>query len=211
MEFKKSIITTYENKIDNYNNIKNIKNLTFNTKPFNTNNNSNVLDKLILFFEYMKKMPIKEEKKDEDFLIEEDYKNKIFGENTKIPSSIVYNKKNKILSFKKSTPKNNYIEIKRTKNINHSPILKSVNETEYNLSNTNKKLLRNKTTSYNYDLENFNSKRFNIKKYSNIELCKDENDKFLEKESDNNENNNLFNSVDPKKIAELNNKKINIK
>ena len=215
LEFKKNMIITYENKIDNYSNIKNIKNLTFNTKPFEVNNASSVLDKLIIFFDYMKKTPHKDEKKDEIILVEEEnYNNKIFEKSTKIPSSIVFNKKSKIFSCRKSNLENNYIEIKKIKNINKSSILNS--ESEYNPNKKlNKQLMRNKSTSYNYDLENSGIKKFNLKRYPNINLTKNNAgiktflDKFEEDYS--NENINLFNSVQPKKITKLETPKTNIK
>ena len=53
IQFKESIINTYENKIDNYNAIMNFKKLAFNTKPFNVDKNSSTLENIINLMNYI--------------------------------------------------------------------------------------------------------------------------------------------------------------
>ena len=65
IKFKESIINTYENKIDNYNAIMNLKNLGFNAEPFIIDKNINILENLINLMKYlnMKENKIDTEKK----------------------------------------------------------------------------------------------------------------------------------------------------
>ena len=55
LEFKRNIIYSYETKIDNYYTISNIKNLKFNLRDFNPEENSNTyIDKLTSFYKYIR-------------------------------------------------------------------------------------------------------------------------------------------------------------
>ena len=55
LNFKENLIKIYEKKIDNYNIIKNIKSLLFNTSPFIIDNKNSYLEQLNYFYDYMNK------------------------------------------------------------------------------------------------------------------------------------------------------------
>ena len=55
LKFKESIIKIYERKVDNYNIIKNMRNLLFNTSPFNIDKNTTYIDQLNFFYDYITK------------------------------------------------------------------------------------------------------------------------------------------------------------
>ena len=55
MEFKKNVIRIYENKLDNYNTIKNIRNLMFDTELFKVDDKTTNHEKLIYFYNYINK------------------------------------------------------------------------------------------------------------------------------------------------------------
>ena len=52
IKFKQSIINTYENKVDNYNAIINLKNLVFNLNPFTIDKNITAIDNMINLMKY---------------------------------------------------------------------------------------------------------------------------------------------------------------
>ena len=52
IKFKESVINTYENKIDNYNAIINLKNLEFNIKPFNIDKNLTIIENINNLMKY---------------------------------------------------------------------------------------------------------------------------------------------------------------
>ena len=55
LKFKESVIKIYERKIDNYNIIKNVKNLLFNNSPFVIDSKKSYIEQLNYFYEYMNK------------------------------------------------------------------------------------------------------------------------------------------------------------
>ena len=58
IKFKQSLINTYENKVDNYNAIINLKNLIFNVNPFIIDKNKSTIDNIINLLKYANKNDI---------------------------------------------------------------------------------------------------------------------------------------------------------
>ena len=59
LKFKESIINTYENKVDNYNAIMNLKNLEFNIEPFTINNNIGIMENITNLIKYLNLTDVK--------------------------------------------------------------------------------------------------------------------------------------------------------
>ena len=98
LKFKESIINTYENKVDNYNAIMNLKNLVFNIKPFTVDKNIPIIDNIINLMKYANMKDIELYKTNKDDL-----------KNTDIKKA----KKKKEKSTKKNIKNNN--EVKKVK------------------------------------------------------------------------------------------------
>ena len=141
LKFKESIINTYENKVDNYNAIINLKNLDFNIKPFIVDKNLNVLENIINLWKYAcnnKDIPnINVIKKDSKKKVNSKTKKK----NVKITKSdkkeksdkiesdekIDENNKNEIIENNEKTEKNEIKENESDKKINSNSDKKIIN------------------------------------------------------------------------------------
>ena len=148
LKFKESIINTYENKVDNYNAIINLKNLKFNTKQFILNKNMNALENINDLFKYASN----KDAKLNDF--KKDNKKKVI---TKIKKKIVKIKKDEKIE-KNENDKKKGINDNNKNNINSQKKFNTV----YKKNIISKKLNINNSNDNKINNEVIENKSFNI-------------------------------------------------
>ena len=211
LKFKEDIIKIYENKIDNYIIIKNIKNLLFNFSPFTIDNKTSNIEQLNYFYDYinkdLEKLKIMQAKESNSSIISKMTNKNISDNESKTISKLFSNNTiNKIINNDKSDEETS----KKSKN-NSKNKVKSHDKTK-------KKIIIKKSNENNKNLRN--SKKRNTVQVTNIDLLLKDNFKKLIIDKEDNlkkgdnikENNNLKNGK--KNIllnsVELDNDKLNI-
>ena len=209
LKFKESIINTYENKVDNYNAIMNLKNLEFNIEPFMINSNLSIMENITNLFKYLNLNDVKfvnkkiNLRKSPDRIKEK--KKKIIPKYTNTKSASV----NKIVE---EGITNNGNDTQDTNKVNNNNIISVISENKKRNNNSLKR--SSKVYKKNFINRRINNKYFNStdntnnsQNNSNINnvTLNDENDKknkINEVEalnSQNNENKNIINSDNEEK------------
>ena len=184
LKFKQSIINTYENKVDNYNAIINLKNLFFNLNPFVIDKNIPTIDNMINLLNYSNMNDIHNKN---DNLKKTNIKSKIKKKKDKDK-----NRKNSNSNIK------NNIEVKKVKietneNVEKKDIVGSGDNQEKNIEENNNINIHKKFNT-------FNKKNvvFNPKKNENIS----NNNKQIKETNENRRNKNKSMKIINKEIYE---------
>lgn len=153
LKFKENIIKIYEKKIDNYNIIKNIKNLLFNNCLFVIDNKSSSIEQLNYFYDYLNKDYEKINKKE---LIKKESNSSIISKLTN-----KYTSENDI----------NYIKNKINIEVNNEILNKTINDDKIE-ENKNKDNLNNKVKSYDKTINKIKIKKIDKIDNKNIRYHK---------------------------------------
>ena len=188
IKFKQSIINTYENKVDNYNAIINMKNLLFNINPFVIDKNITTIDNMINLMKYANMSDI--------------HINNIKNNNLKKNvRSKIKNKKDKDKNIKNS---NNNINIKNNNEVKKVKIETNDNAQKNNIieggDNQEKKIEENNNINIHKKFNTFNKKNvtFTQKKNEN----NSNNSKQIKEFNENSINNNKSMQIINKEIYE---------
>ena len=187
LKFKESIINTYENKVDNYNAIMNLKNLEFNLEPFTINSNISIMENITNLFKYLNFSDVK-------------FINKKI--NLRKSPDRIKEKKKKIIpksNNSKSVSANKVGEESITNNGNDTQDTNKINNNNIVsiLENGNKKRNNNslKRSSKVYK-KNFINRRINNKYFNSIDNTNNSNTNNIIKLNDENEQKNKINEVE---------------
>ena len=190
IKFKQSIINTYENKVDNYNAIINLKNLLFNRNPFVIDKNKTTIDNMINLMKYANMSDI--------------HINNIKNDNLKKNvRSKIKNKKDKDKNIKNNN-KNNNINIKNNNEVKKVKIETNDNAEKKDIigggDNQEKNIEENNNINLHKKFNTFNKKNviFTQKKNENIL----NNSKQIKEYNENRRNNNNSMQIINKEIYE---------